>query len=170
MDTPNLDEALAGVAPGSPVLLMAHQPKQAVDAALTGQVQLQVSGHTHGGQTWPMTPGVYVANTYLAGMHERDGMHVYVSEGAVGWGERVRFWTTPELTLFTLRSGGGEPSGDVGLHASVLGAWLGLLIFPLYFLLWTVVCCSGKRWRTARPSVAEDDARALLAVAPASEV
>ena len=75
-----------------------------------------------------------------------------------------------EITLFTLRSGGGEPSGDVGLHASVLGAWLGLLIFPLYFLLWAVVCCSGKRWRTARPPVVEAEGGALLLVEPASEV
>jgi len=157
MDTPRLEEALAGVAATSPVLLLAHQPAQAVEAAASDQVQLQLSGHTHGGQTWPLTTGVYLQYTYLAGLYQRQDMYLYVSEGAIGWGERVRFWSTPEITLVTLRSGYGQPSGDIGRRSCIYGAWFGLLIFPIYFLSWATVCCCGKRWRTVKSGVESED-------------
>ena len=166
MDTPRLEEALAGVRASSAVLLMAHQPNQAKKAAASGQVQVQLSGHTHGGQTWPLTTGVYLQNTYLAGLYRRQDMYVYVSEGAIGWGERVRFWSSPEITLVTLRSGYGQPSGDIGRRSCMYGAWFGLLIFPIYFLLWAVVCCWGKRWRTIKSGVSSEDGELLLSKRP----
>ena len=48
----NLQAALGGAEPGLPVLLLAHQPRQVAAAAPAG-VDLQISGHTHGGQMWP---------------------------------------------------------------------------------------------------------------------
>jgi hypothetical protein len=67
MDTPKLEEALDGAAVGTPVVLLAHQPNQAVEAAgLGGRVQLQLSGHVHGGQTWPLHLGTFVAVRRLA--------------------------------------------------------------------------------------------------------
>src|SRR6185312_8313699 len=48
----DLDAALTGADPATPVLLLAHQPKQVRDAVAAG-VDLQISGHTHGGQIWP---------------------------------------------------------------------------------------------------------------------
>jgi len=48
----NLEAALTNTAPSLPVMLLAHQPKQVVQAATAG-VDLQISGHTHGGQIWP---------------------------------------------------------------------------------------------------------------------
>jgi uncharacterized protein len=48
----DLDRAPAGV-PVIPVVLLAHQPRQVLDAI--GRVDLQLSGHTHGGQLWPST-------------------------------------------------------------------------------------------------------------------
>lgn len=51
-DAPDFDRALSGLGAGKPTILLAHQPVQVRDAAAHG-VDLQRSGHTHGGQMWP---------------------------------------------------------------------------------------------------------------------
>jgi predicted MPP superfamily phosphohydrolase len=84
------------------VILMAHVPVAAETAARAG-VGLLLSGHTHGGQIWPLSIATRMANPLLAGRYEIEGMTVLVSRGAGTWGPRMRLWHPGEILLVTLR-------------------------------------------------------------------
>jgi predicted MPP superfamily phosphohydrolase len=103
-DGPNVAHALDGHDPSNAVVLLAHQPVQAHDAAAHG-VDLQLSGHTHGGQ---MVPFNYVVRAsgqpVVSGLGEVDGMPVYVTNGAGFWGPPVRVGAPPDVTLIHLRT------------------------------------------------------------------
>jgi predicted MPP superfamily phosphohydrolase len=145
MDMPDLPAALDQLDPAAATVLLAHQPKQIVEAATLG-VGLQLSGHVHGGQTWPLHAGVWLANPYFSGLarHPR-GSWIYVSEGAVGWGERVRLLSTPEVTVVTLRTpaafaAAGRPAAT-GVRQSEAAALAAIAIAAGYscrllLLLW----------------------------------
>jgi predicted MPP superfamily phosphohydrolase len=98
------DAALAGAPPDVPVLLLAHQPKQ-VDRAVARGVDLQVSGHTHGGQMWPFHYLVRLDQPVLQGL-SRPGGHtqLYTSRGTGFWGPPFRIFAPSEITLLTLRA------------------------------------------------------------------
>ncbi len=100
----NIDDALAGVDPTLPVLLLAHQPKQ-IGTAVAAGVDLQVSGHTHGGQIWPFHLLVRLDQPALAGL-TRHGprTQLYTSRGAGFWGPPLRIFAPSEITLLTLRA------------------------------------------------------------------
>jgi predicted MPP superfamily phosphohydrolase len=102
-DGPDLAKALAGRDPTTPVVLLAHQPVQAVEAAKLG-VDLQLSGHTHGGQMWPFNYAVTLQQPVVSGLATVDGMPVYVSNGAGFWGPPVRVGAPPDVTLVELRN------------------------------------------------------------------
>ncbi|MCF8570660.1 metallophosphoesterase [Gordonia sp. HY002] len=85
-----------------PVILLAHQPIQAEDAAEYG-VDLQLSGHTHDGQLWPNTYLVRFQQPVTAGWGDVDGVPVYVTRGTGAWGPPVRVLAPPEITVLTLR-------------------------------------------------------------------
>ncbi len=102
-DPPDYDRALRGRDRSRPVVLLAHQPVQAVEAARRG-VDLQLSGHTHGGQLWPFGAVVRLQQPVLAGLGRVDGMPVYVTRGAGSWGPPVRVGAPPDVTLVTLHS------------------------------------------------------------------
>jgi predicted MPP superfamily phosphohydrolase len=97
--------ALAGADPTRPVLLLAHQPKQ-IDAAVAHGVDLQLSGHTHGGQIWPFHYLVRTDQPVLAGL-SRHGRRtqLYTSRGTGFWGPPFRVFAPSEITLLTLRGG-----------------------------------------------------------------
>jgi len=100
---PSLSEALEGLDPEAPTILLAHQPKAAREAAERG-VALQLSGHTHGGQMFPFSWLIYLDQPYRSGLYDVEGMKLYVSEGTGYWGPPLRVGTRSELTLITLRS------------------------------------------------------------------
>ena len=102
-DGPDFGRALGDRDPARPVVLMAHQPVVAKDAAPFG-VDLQVSGHTHGGQMAPFNLLVGLAQPVVSGLGEVDGVPVYVTTGAGFWGPPVRVGAPPEVTLIELRS------------------------------------------------------------------
>jgi len=103
-DGPDLDAALAGRDPSRPVVLLAHQPVYAHEAA-RHEVDLQLSGHTHGGQMWPFHLVVRASGQpVLSGMGSVDGMPVYVTNGAGFWGPPVRVGAPPDVTLVELRA------------------------------------------------------------------
>jgi uncharacterized protein len=96
--------ALAGADPALPVLLLAHQPKQ-VDAAVAHGVDLQLSGHTHGGQIWPFHLLVRLDQPTVQGL-TRHGprTQLYTSRGTGFWGPPLRVFAPSEITLLTLRA------------------------------------------------------------------
>src|SRR5262249_22249576 len=102
-DGPDLDVALSGRDLSRPVVLLAHQPVYAHEAAKHG-VDLQLSRHTHGGQMWPFQLAVRASGQpVVSGMGSVDGMPVYVTNGAGFWGPPVRVGAPPDVTLVELR-------------------------------------------------------------------
>ncbi|WP_344413285.1 metallophosphoesterase [Pseudonocardia ailaonensis] len=102
---PDLDAALTGAAPDLPVLLLAHQPSQ-VGAAVAAGVDLQVSGHTHGGQIWPFHLIVRLEQRALAGLSRRgERTQLYTSRGTGFWGPPLRVFAPSEITVLVLRAG-----------------------------------------------------------------
>ncbi len=105
-DVPNgrgydLDKALSGRDPSRPAVLLAHQPR-GVEEALARGIGLQLSGHTHGGQLFPITLLVEAAYRYSAGLYRVGEGHVYVSRGTGFWGPPMRIGSPPEITAVTL--------------------------------------------------------------------
>lgn len=85
-------------------LLLAHQPIAAQDVQGAG-VDLQVSGHTHGGQLWPFRALVPLQQPVIDGFHLVGDVPVLTSRGAGAWGPPVRVGANPEIPLITLRRG-----------------------------------------------------------------
>ena len=102
-DGPDFGAALAGRDPSRPVVLLAHQPVQVRDAARHG-VDLQLSGHTHGGQIVPFNLVVRAVQPIVSGLATIDGTQVYVTCGAGFWGPPVRVGAPPEISLVELHS------------------------------------------------------------------
>ncbi len=102
--TPDIDAALAGVASPTFVLLSAHQPRQALDASGRG-VDLQLSGHTHGGQMWPLGYLVPLQQPMVEGLETVGDVPTLTSRGAGAWGPPVRVGAPPEVPIVTLRRG-----------------------------------------------------------------
>ena len=101
VDAPNLTRALEGRDPQRPVVLLAHQPRQFLEAAEKG-VDLTLSGHTHGGQIWPFVWLVALTQPYVAGLHQRGPSQLYVSRGTGFWGPPLRVFAPAEITLLKL--------------------------------------------------------------------
>ncbi len=101
----NLQKALEGRDPNKTLILLAHQPAAVHEAAMYG-VDLQLSGHTHGGQIWPFTYLVYLQQPYTKGLyrHNDTETQVYVSPGTGFWGPPMRLGTSAEITHITLHS------------------------------------------------------------------
>jgi len=102
---PNLTKALAGRDTSKALVLLAHQPAAIHEAATQG-VDLQLSGHTHGGQIWPFTYLVYLQQPYAEGLHQYKNTptQIYVSPGTGFWGPPMRLGTSAEITHITLRA------------------------------------------------------------------
>lgn len=100
---PDLPAALDGVAASTPVVLLAHQPKQVKQAAEAG-IDLQISGHTHGGQIWPFHLLVRLDQPVLAGLSRHgERTQLYTSRGTGFWGPPLRVFAPSEITVLTLR-------------------------------------------------------------------
>jgi len=115
---PQPDVALAGAPEDAFRLLLAHNPKSAPDAARAG-FDLQLSGHTHGGQFFPWTLVVRrVHAPHSHGLSNEGRMRVYVSPGTGTWGPLVRLGTRPEVTLIRLVGGGARLKAREPLNKS----------------------------------------------------
>ncbi|MFD9099830.1 metallophosphoesterase [Streptomyces virginiae] len=100
---PDLGRALGGRDLSRPVVLLAHQPVFADEAARHG-VDLQLSGHTHGGQMFPLTAVTSLVNPVNSGLGRVEDTQVYVTNGAGFFGPPVRVGAPAEITLLELRS------------------------------------------------------------------
>ncbi|RKG72791.1 metallophosphoesterase [Corallococcus exercitus] len=99
----DLEQALAGRDPERAAVLLAHQPANFKVAAEQG-VDLQISGHTHGGQLFPMTALIGLSWEHSAGHYRHGDSHLYVSRGCGFWGPPMRLGSPPELVKLVLTS------------------------------------------------------------------
>ena len=93
--------ALAGAPVDAPKVLLAHQPRTAPAAEKAG-FDLQVSGHTHGGQFFPWPLFVRLQQPYTYGLHQLGRLQVYVSRGTGYWGPPMRLFAPSEIAELTL--------------------------------------------------------------------
>ena len=89
--------------PPGGMILLAHVPV-ATESAVRAGVDLMLSGHTHGGQLWPLSIFTRILNPLLAGQYNIKGMTVLVCRGTGTWGPRMRLWHPNEIMVITLRS------------------------------------------------------------------
>src|SRR5215210_6114834 len=99
----DLDTALDGRDDGVPVVLLAHQPAQVEQARAAG-VDLQLSGHTHGGQLWPFDYAIRLDQPAVEGLSRHGETQLYVTTGAGYWGPPMRVGARPEVAVIELRS------------------------------------------------------------------
>jgi predicted MPP superfamily phosphohydrolase len=103
-DAADVDGALGSAPAGGFTILVAHQPRQALDAQGRG-IDLQLSGHTHGGQVWPFRYAVRLQQPVIDGLSMVGDVPVLTSRGAGAWGPPVRVLAPPEIPIITLRRG-----------------------------------------------------------------
>ena len=99
---PDLRQATATIDRELPRILLAHQPKFFDEAA--GQVALQLSGHTHGGQINPGFRPADLVFKYVAGRYERNGSTLWVNRGFGTAGPPTRVGAPPEVTKIVIVS------------------------------------------------------------------
>jgi predicted MPP superfamily phosphohydrolase len=93
----DLDAALAGRDPERPAVLLAHDPGTFKRARHTA-IDLQLSGHTHGGQIWPFRWLVRLTVPWVEGYHRHGRAQLYVSRGTGFWGPPMRLRAPAEIT------------------------------------------------------------------------
>ncbi len=99
---PDINKALIGTAQ-SPTVLLAHQPKFIEEVV---NVDLVLSGHTHGGQIFPFNYLVKLAQPYIKGLHKHNEQtQIYVNKGTGFWGPPMRLAASAEITHLTLKRG-----------------------------------------------------------------
>jgi predicted MPP superfamily phosphohydrolase len=97
----DVGKAMEGRDPSRAVVLLAHQPKAFADARRAG-VDLQISGHVHGGQLVPFNWLVRLDQPFVSGLHLVDKTWIYVSTGTGYWGPPMRVGPGAELTHIEL--------------------------------------------------------------------
>ncbi|MFE3072160.1 metallophosphoesterase [Streptomyces sp. NPDC059247] len=100
---PDFAKALGDRDRARAAVLLAHQPVVVHDAVRHG-VDLQLSGHTHGGQLWPGNFIAELANPTVAGLERYGDTQLYVSRGAGAWGPPVRVGAPSDITIVQLAS------------------------------------------------------------------
>ncbi|MFG2379955.1 metallophosphoesterase [Streptomyces avermitilis] len=100
---PDFGKALGDRDTTRAVVLLAHQPVQ-IHEAVRHDVDLQLSGHTHGGQLWPGNLVAAAANPTVAGLERYGDTQLYVSRGAGAWGPPTRVGAPSDITVVELAS------------------------------------------------------------------
>ena len=94
-------KAIAGAPAADVKILLAHQPKSLYEGSKAG-FDLQISGHTHGGQFFPWNLLATIGQPYIKGLHKFADTWIYVSKGTGYWGPPVRLAARSEITVITL--------------------------------------------------------------------
>lgn len=98
---PDITQALKGIKP-SPTVLLAHQPKYIFE--VKKDVDLVLSGHTHGGQIFPFNYLVSIVQPYIKGLHQHNKKtQIYVNKGTGFWGPPMRLGASAEITQLLLK-------------------------------------------------------------------
>ena len=98
----NPKKAINNLDAGMTKIMLAHQPNSIYSVHDAG-VDLQLSGHTHGGQFWPFHYPTKLANAYLAGHYNHHGTQIYVNRGTGYWGPPLRLGVPAEITVIRLK-------------------------------------------------------------------
>jgi predicted MPP superfamily phosphohydrolase len=85
-------------------ILLAHRPST-IEASAAAGFDLQLSGHTHGGQVFPFHAFALLRHPFVSGLHQLRGTWVYVSRGTGYWGPPFRLFAPSEITVLTLVRG-----------------------------------------------------------------
>jgi predicted MPP superfamily phosphohydrolase len=115
--TPRIQSTLQGIPPDETTILLAHEPDFADDAARF-PVDLQLSGHSHGGQIW--IPGIGapwlppMSRKYPRGLYRVGNLTLYTNMGIGTIRAPIRINCLPEVTLITLRAGKGPSDNQEG--------------------------------------------------------
>ena len=99
----DLARALSGRDKSRALVLLAHQPRTVLDSAVY-EVDLQISGHTHGGQIWPFGALVRLQQKFLAGLGRHRDTLIYVSRGTGYWGPPMRLGAPAEISQLVFRA------------------------------------------------------------------
>lgn len=110
METPNFKTLQETLNEESFKIFLAHQPFVADEAAQFG-FDLQLSGHTHGGQFFPWNFLIGFFQKYPKGLYQVGNMQLYVNQGTGYWGPPLRLGTVCEITSITLHSSNPETTG-----------------------------------------------------------
>ncbi|MDZ7372238.1 MAG: metallophosphoesterase [candidate division KSB1 bacterium] len=102
VDRKSLGELMQSVDPGKPILLLDHQPFELHEAAEQG-VDLQLSGHTHNGQLWPLDLITRATYEQSWGYLKKGHTQYYISCGVGTWGPPIRLGSRPEIVELGLR-------------------------------------------------------------------
>jgi predicted MPP superfamily phosphohydrolase len=115
--TPRIQTTLQGIPPDETTILLAHEPDFA-DEAARFPVDLQLSGHSHGGQVW--IPGIGapwlppMSRKYPRGLYRVGNLTLYTNMGIGTIRAPIRINCPPEVTLITLRAGKGPSDNQEG--------------------------------------------------------
>ncbi len=152
---PDFDKAIDSVDATSAKILLAHQPLASIfEKAATANVDLVVSGHTHGGQIWPQHALLLLGNFVgVSGLFQKKDTFMYISEGFVGWGPRTRVLSWPEETVIVLRhpdvfKAEGKYA-DTSTTASQRWAYVALVCLSLTFAF-LLLGIAMRIWKFAR--------------------
>jgi hypothetical protein len=108
------DKAYVGVRPDEPIICLNHNPANA-DELLEYPWQWMLAGHTHGRQIGTSRFGKHLyghlTRRYTHGYYNVAGRHLYVNRG-VSYGQRIKQWCRPEITIFRLRQTHPEPTSS----------------------------------------------------------
>jgi predicted MPP superfamily phosphohydrolase len=99
--TEDIPRAVASCNPALPIVLLAHHPRS-ITRAVTAGVDLQLSGHTHGGQLLPLGWLAHLFDPHVSGLARFGSTWLYVSQGTGFWGPPMRVGTSSEIALLTL--------------------------------------------------------------------
>lgn len=102
---PDVPTAILKRNPDAPSILLAHQPRVIKDLQESNlnQINLILSGHTHGGQIFPFNLLVPLQQPFIKGLHKvGSNSHIYISQGSGTWGPPMRLGTKSEITLFEI--------------------------------------------------------------------
>ncbi len=100
-DGPDVEKTLSGWDGERALVMLAHQPSSLEEVAARG-VDLQLSGHTHGGQFAPFTFLVKAIEGNIAGLSRVEDTQLYVTRGAGFWGPPIRVDAPPDISIIEL--------------------------------------------------------------------
>jgi predicted MPP superfamily phosphohydrolase len=99
----NPEPVLKKIVPSKPAILLYHEPSNR-EIAAEHHISLQLSGHTHNGQFWPIQIFTHlIYKEYAYGLHQIGDFFIYTTSGVGTWGPPMRIGSTPEIAIITLR-------------------------------------------------------------------